>query len=81
MAALIKGILMFLVVAGATTTAAVITTMQDKAQEDKIDSITTMESTTKADKTCNFLLFLKTVKLKSPIPFRCGSHHWKLDIS
>ena len=41
---LIRGILMFMVVAGVTTAAAVITTMQDKAQEDKMDSITTLEN-------------------------------------
>ena len=35
---------MFMVVAGVTTSAAVITTMQDKAQEDKMDSITTLEN-------------------------------------
>ena len=40
---LIRGILMFLVVAGATTTVAVVTTMQDKASEDKMDLVTTIE--------------------------------------
>ena len=38
---LIRGILMFMVVAGVTTTAAVITTMQDKLHQDKMDLITT----------------------------------------
>ena len=53
----IRGILMFMVVAGVTTTAAVITTMQDKSDKEKMDLVTT---TTENDLTASVSTSLKT---------------------